>query len=110
MKLLTQYRFYPCGDNVEYFEIILKVENVSKYSFGIFFFFFFSKIRYWNISKIYIYIDIDYTEVYIYIYVFEEQKYNFWIILKSEEIGNGYWIYRMRELSNIQFRDLNIEK
>lgn len=46
MKLLTQYRFYPCGDNVEYFEIILKVENVSKYSFGIFFFFFFSKIRY----------------------------------------------------------------
>lgn len=44
MKLLTQYRFYPCGDNVEYFEIILKVENVSKYSFGIFFFF--SKIRY----------------------------------------------------------------
>lgn len=70
--------------------------------------YFFFKIRYWNISKIYIYIDIDYTDVYI--YVFEEQKYNFWIILKSEEIGNGYWIYRMRELSNIQFRDLNIEK
>lgn len=48
--------------------------------------YFFFKIRYWNISKIYICInnDIDYTDIYIYIYVFEEQKYIFRIILKLE--------------------------